>query len=96
MTVRELLERNKRGLPLTGEGHPLYHGDEDYYPNLKTMDLSEIAELRDSVQRDIEQHRAKLKEYNDEIQKAEAERAKLELFRQWKEEEEQKSKKPII
>jgi len=96
MTVRELLERNKRGLPLSGHKHPIYNGDTEDYPDLRKLDLSEIAALRDSVQEEIENHRKDLKEQNEKIQKAEAERHKLELFRQWKEEENQKSQKPII
>jgi hypothetical protein len=96
MTVRELLMRNARGLPLSGNAHPLYQGDEEYFPDLKKLDLSEIAALRDEVQTSIEKHRAEIAEQNKEIAKQEAERAKLEMFRQWKEEEEQKSKKPII
>jgi len=96
MTVRELLDRNKRGLPLSGNGHPIYHGDEEIYPDLKKMDLSEIAALRDEVQESIETHRKSIQKQNEEIQKQEAERARLELFRQWKAEEDQKTQKPII
>jgi hypothetical protein len=94
MTVRELLERNKRGLPLTGQKFPIYLGDTDDMPNLKTMDLSEIADLRDKVQEDINEYRSQIATENKRIQEAEQRREELVRFEQWKQKEE--SKKPII
>jgi hypothetical protein len=94
MTVRELLERNKRGLPLSGQQHPVYHGDEEIMPDLKKMDLSEIAALRDAVQEEINEHRKTLAEQNKTIEAAEQRRQELIRFEEWKQKEQ--DKKPII
>jgi hypothetical protein len=94
MSVRELLERNKRGLPLSGNKFPIYLGDTDDMPNLKTMDLSEIAALRDKVQEDINEYRSQIAIENKRIQEAEQRREELVRFEQWKQKEE--NKKPIV
>lgn len=44
MTVREIMERYARGLPLGGEKFPVYHG-ENTPPDLKRMDLTDIEEM---------------------------------------------------
>lgn len=45
MSVAELLDRHRRGLPVHGDLHPIYHGEEEM-PDLRRMDLSEIDALR--------------------------------------------------
>lgn len=68
-SLRELLDRNARGLPLTTSGRQeLYHGDEEM-PDLAKMDLSEIHNLAETNQRKIQSYR--------DLQQREAENAVL-------------------
>ena len=56
LSLKELLERNARGLPLTGNGREsIYHG-EDYIPDLRKMDLSEIHDLATANQQEIKSY----------------------------------------
>lgn len=47
MSLRELLDRYGRGLPVNGS-EPVYHGEEVELPNLRAMDLTEIQALREA------------------------------------------------
>lgn len=84
MSLRELLERYSRGIPLTSGGEPIYHGDEIEMPDIKKMDLSEIADLRERVTADIAEQRAELLRQQKEVDDATALRKQQELFEQWK------------
>lgn len=44
MSIKEILDRYARGLPLGGERVPVYNGEE-YIPDLETLDLVDRAEL---------------------------------------------------
>lgn len=46
LSLQELLLRHTRGLSLGATQHPVYMGDEDYFPDLRKLDLSEIHELK--------------------------------------------------
>lgn len=46
MSVRTILDRYSRGLPVTGF-NPVYEGEDEYFPDLKTLDLSERQDLLD-------------------------------------------------
>lgn len=58
MSVRELLERYARGLPISGAKQPVYHGEE-YVPDLNRMDLAEIQELKDNTKTRIDELKSK-------------------------------------
>lgn len=49
LTVNEILERFSRGMPVTGTRQPIYHGDEVFVPEFKTLDLADIEEMRDAA-----------------------------------------------
>lgn len=49
MTVLELKERYVRGLPLGGQRVPVYRGEEDDFPDLARMDISERAEYAEQL-----------------------------------------------
>lgn len=52
LTVRQIMDRYKRGMPLEGRTKtPLYYNGE--FPDLKNMDLSEIDSLRKQVNNDV-------------------------------------------
>lgn len=51
MSLREILDRYSRGLPVDGmAGEPIYHGEEDEMPDFRRMDLAEIQEYRENIQ----------------------------------------------
>lgn len=46
MSLREIMDRYARGLPLTKSNRTeIYHGEEEEMPDLRKMDLSEIHDL---------------------------------------------------
>lgn len=62
MTVAELVERNKRGLPLGGGRVPMYSTDpeNDFVPDIAKMDLAEIQEMREGLAAQIAEGKDKL------------------------------------
>lgn len=56
MSVRELMDRQAKGLPLNGQKVPMYDSDMDdlQLPDLTGKDLAEIQEIRESVQSEID------------------------------------------
>lgn len=56
MTVREILDRHSRGIPITGQGVPQFLGDE-YAPNAKMLDLTEIHAMRQEAKRLLDEYR---------------------------------------
>ena len=90
MTLRELLERFARGLPISGEKFPIYHGEEEM-PNLKTMDLSEIADLRADLDAFIEEKKMEYQTEEEEKRQQEIDRLNMvktqfEEFQKWENE----------
>jgi hypothetical protein len=73
MTVREILERYASGMPLDGQPGEPWYDEESNGVNLKTLDLSERAELLNNY-----------REMRDEAKKAQ-EREKLGAFEQMRE-----------
>lgn len=45
MSVREILVRFSRGIPISGSKHAIYEGDEDPLPDPRTLDLAERQQL---------------------------------------------------
>lgn len=60
LSLRTLLDRHARGLPLSGNNlHPVYNG-EDYMPDVRRLDISEIHDLKHMVREDIENQKLEL------------------------------------
>ncbi len=55
MSIREILERHSRGLPIDGGKTPIYDGEEYDLPDLRTLDLSERQLLKESYTQEIQQ-----------------------------------------
>lgn len=72
MSLKEILARHARGLPTTGR-EPIYHGDEDYLPDFKKMDLAEIQEYKEQLREHTEKVQA---QYDTEQKELTAKRAK--------------------
>lgn len=53
MTMREILERYARGLPIEAGKVPIYEGDEDYIPDPRTLDLAERQQLKEQFTQEL-------------------------------------------
>lgn len=66
MTMKEILLRHSRGLPIKGAKVPLYEADEngEGMPDMRNLDLAEKQELMDSAREEMErireEHRKKV------------------------------------
>lgn len=79
MSIREILTRYARGLPLGG-GQDVYYDEEDEMPDIRTMDLTDIADMRDEYL----QRKAM---YDEKIEKAKSEKTKAKYRKEWEEEQ---------
>jgi hypothetical protein len=59
MSIRTILDRYSRGLPVGGRVDE-YYDEEDTMPDYRTLDLTEIAELQNEVKQTFEKHRKKV------------------------------------
>lgn len=91
MSLKQLLDRYRRGLPVIGnDSEPIYYGEEGMdLPDLKKMDLSEIAELKAQVQENIREQQTILQNEQYAKDRAEAEKQQRELFKKWQDEQNQ-------
>lgn len=87
MSLKVLLERFARGLKVTGEKFPIYHGEEAF-PDLAKMDLSEIHALKKQVDEDVREQQAELMRQQHEADQKLAEENEKIRFKKWKDEEE--------
>lgn len=76
MSVAEIMHRYAKGLPISGERVPVYHGDEEFIPDIKTLDLSEIEDMKIQAQNTIAAERKKIADLEAERKKI-AENKKL-------------------
>lgn len=78
-TIQEILIRFSKGLPVTGNtAKPVYNG-EMLVPDVKKMDISEIANLRDFMKEKIEARKAESEKIGREKREKE-----LKEFEEWK------------
>ncbi len=59
LSIRTILERYSRGLPVGGRSDE-YYDEEDDMPDYRSLDLTEIASLQEEVKNTIEKHRKKV------------------------------------
>jgi hypothetical protein len=52
MTLRELLVRYAKGLPLEGQKTPIWEGEEGFDIDPQKLDLAEIEELREKAEQE--------------------------------------------
>lgn len=79
LTVKQMFERYRVGLPLMGSGKtPVYHmddkGDAVYVPDMDKLDLAEIEELKRNLNDRVGELRVKAKEEYDAFLKDKAEK----------------------
>lgn len=98
LSLKELLDRYARGLPIVGEKFPIYNGDEEDLPDLKKMDLSEIADLKEKLDKQIKEQQGELLIQQHAETKKQNEIEQRKLFKKWQDEEtmEEQAPKPKL
>ena len=80
MTLRTILDRFARGLPITGQDkEPIYNGEDGLGVDIRTLDISEREEIADKARRE-------LKEIADRLQSGHNNRMRETLKKQLKKE----------
>jgi hypothetical protein len=69
MTLRELLIRYAKGLPLEGQKTPIWEGEEGFDIDPQKLDLAEIEELREKAETELKEINIRVK---DEVEKKRA------------------------
>lgn len=66
LTVSELVERNRRGLPLGGAKVPIWqeNPETEYLPDIEKLDLAEIQEMKENVAAEIKEKQEQLQEFD--------------------------------
>lgn len=72
LTVREILDRYARGLPLEGVKVPIYD-EEQNLPDIRTLDLAERQELKEQYQEQLERYKQQQKDFQEAKLKEEQE-----------------------
>lgn len=73
LSIRQMLERHVRGLPVTGVNEGVYYPEEvGYVPDLKSLDLTEIEDYRDHYQTESKRIQTELDERTKLEKQAEA------------------------
>lgn len=71
MSMREILQRYARGLPLEGERVPMYSEDpENDLPDMRHLDLAEQQEIREQYAEELKDLEKRLKKQKDSKSKA--------------------------
>lgn len=60
MTIKEIMDKYTRGIPVNAAKVPIYDEDDDM-PDLRTLDISEIADLRHQYEAELQETTTKLK-----------------------------------
>lgn len=79
MSINEIMLRYAQGRPLVKSNH-LHYGGDTHYPDPRTMDITEVEEMRERNahkikeleelrDKEIEEHKAKRKEKRDKLEK---------------------------
>jgi len=87
LTITEIFEQYATGVPMP-ELIPVYYGDEDYFPNPQTLDLTEKEDLLLSI------GQAKQAHY-DELEKHDKESKKLAFEKSLEQEIEKRKAQPL-
>lgn len=53
MSIREIVARFQRGLPIDAGKVPIYHGEDIELPDIRKLDLVEIQEMKQQIGEDI-------------------------------------------
>lgn len=75
MSMRQILARHSRGLPISNGKEPIYHGEDDYIPDPRTLDLVDRQEYAEKLQETV-------KTYKQQAAEKAAEKAALKAAKQ--------------
>lgn len=75
MSIREIMERYARGLPISGAKVPVYHGEDEFIPNPKTIDLADMEAMKKAAAQEINDLRDNLQK-NANLEKEKREKQK--------------------
>lgn len=74
LSVREIINRTQKGLPVTGVRVPMYNETDDgIMPDLRNMDISEIYELKQRIKKTEAEIKRQLQEAEEKRQQEETE-----------------------
>jgi hypothetical protein len=59
LSIRQILERHSRGLPLEGWRTPIWDGEDNELPDIRTLDLAERQELAELYQQELNNYNKK-------------------------------------
>lgn len=82
MTLKEILDRYAKGLPVNGNNAVPLYDEEDTLPDMRTLDLSERAELAEQFAEEL--HEIKSKDEKRKKQQEENDKKELEEYRKQK------------
>lgn len=78
LSIKEMLTRHVRGLPVDGGKEGVYYPEEmGYIPDLRTLDLTEIQDYQEHYQKESKRIQKELDERTAQQKKAEQEEAEL-------------------
>lgn len=67
MTITQIVDRSRKGLPITGVRVPMYNeGEDGIMPDLRNMDISEIYALKQQIARKEKEIRKSLEEQEEQ------------------------------
>lgn len=80
MSLRTILERYSRGLPISGTvAEPMYSGEEGLGIDIPTLDLEELAQLKQKLSTDVETLRKKIQDEETEKEQARLEKMQADV-----------------
>lgn len=94
MSVKTILDRFARGLPLGGSRVPVYDGEDDDMPDMARLDLAERQEIIENAKEELVELQKKVlknKELREAAVKEKAEKAAANALKAYKKELEDKS-----
>jgi len=93
MTLRTILDRFARGLPITGQDkEPIYNGEEGLGVDIRTLDISEREEIANKARRELKEIADRLQSGHDNRMR---ETLKKQLKRELLEEEQAQAQKKL-
>jgi len=59
LSIRQILERHSHGLPIEGWREPIWDGEDNDLPDIRTLDLAERQELAHLYEQELKQYQQK-------------------------------------
>lgn len=92
MSMREIMDRYARGLPLNGQKIPIYNGEEDDMPDLKNLDLADRERYMEEARMELEEVKGRINEKRRQKQMDKLKRLAKKFVQDEKEKDNEKPK----